>query len=1030
MIKATFRTISALAAVFALAASALAAPADTVKSAPALDPAAVLAPYAVPPGLAVPKVPDEKGRVIVADTLKFKWPPDTASAKALPKASVPVDAPSKKAVLVDTAASKIIPVDTSSSKVMLVDTASSSIIAIDTSAKAAEPSVKRPRTRQELNKMSREDLFRLAFGRAAPEKPRSLAVRLFGDGRLAGNTEINYNENFTAFTFRSMALSRLLDRVILPEARDAAGDSMGRFDSGVLEEAGYRLVVDDERFELRIAFPPGDKRVQFTSVYGGGQREEPRGEEIRPAGVSFYLNYSADKRARLRRFGSGEGVLTNDPALVDAEGALSAGGWVFESSGWVREPYEGRPFTWENARRDDARAVRDFADLSSRLSIGDVSYGTSILPGSMSGGARYERNSYFFGKDPYDDLNSVTFFMAAPGEAEVYMDGAFRRRLYLPAGRHQVGGFGGSAGRNRVRLLLRSESGSSEEIPFEFVLSEPRIMARGDVRYALSAGVRREYAPSPACFYYYLNEPVVSADYAYGIHHAVNAGVSAAAARRAAQGGAQVSFGLGGIGFVDMRGIASYRVEDAIGGEAAKNVVGGRAEGSYTADFRRPAARFNRFVTGDPNKVFLPEITFAARGYYQTPFYSQRLFNESSGGIEGGMAGLSGDLSVPVWRGSVSAFAGANFYRETGLEVEFYPYDYEYGVRFSQSFGRSYFTAGAGESVRGPRRLPYFTMNTSHAFGTDVRAGNHRFSASAGAGMSSRYVPAAWDGSAEEADESVEFDWSYGGLLGWGWSNNSGTRDYAANVTLVNDQPLSGNAALRHTYNRAQLNAGYDVTFDDYAYDPQNHSLRAQLSGSFMYADGLWAFGRRVSGGGFALIAPVGDLSGAAVHINRSRSSGGGLSRSGLLGAAYHNRLAAYAPAEMTLSLTDVPIGAFLEQNRYYAVGGYKQGFALRVGKRAQVIAVVPFVEKRGGRPLGHTYLTIEPETEDEDGPAQPRPTFTSEDGVLQIGGLTPGRGYRIKFRASSGFKETRIEIPEDARKVYIHPEVAVDRED
>lgn len=1030
MIKATFRTILVLNIALAAAFAAFAAPADTAAKAAAAPNLTVPIPYVVPPSLAVPKVPDEKGRIIVADTLQFRWPPLDSAAAAKAAAA------KKKPAAADTSA-KIIKVDTV--QIITVDTVSreepvAAEEPMPAPAPPPMPEIKRPRTRQELGKMSREELYRLAFGRSAPDKPRNLTVRLFGEGRPVGNTEIAYNENFTAFTFRSMAFSRLLDRLILPAARAAAGDSLGYFNSEIMTAAGYKLSVDDMKFELHVTFPPEDKAVMFTSLYGGYQAPEPRGEEIPPAAVSLYVNYSLDDRARYLWYNyydnykgmryKGNDTLIRDPATMNVDGALNISEWVFESSGWVREPYGEAEFTWENVRRGDARVVRNFVKQRSQLTLGDITTGTSIVSGPVTGGVRYERNSYFFGNNPGDNLNSVTFFMPEPGEVEVYMEGVFRRRIYLPAGHHQLGGFGGEVGRNHVRLLLRMANGMTEEIPFEFILSSPRVMTRGDVRYALAAGVRREYAPSPACFTYDAREQVVSADYAYGIHHAVNAGVSAVATRHAWQGGMQLSFGVGNLGYLDTRAIVSYL--------AAEQLMGERVEASYTADLKRPVERINRFVTRDPDGTFLPQISFAVRGYYQTDFYSVRMFDEPFDGVNGSVGGVSGNLALAVWRGSLSAFGGMNFYRETGNEVEFYPNDYNYGVRLSQGFGRSYFSAGAGESVRGNTRSPYFTLNSSHAFGTDFRVRNHQFSAAVNAGMSSRYVPPV-----EEADptDSMAFDWSYGGVLGWRWANNTtgaGSQAYSANARYVNDQRPTGSASLRHIYNRARLNANYDLTMNEYqnSYDRHNHAIRAQMTGSFMFADGLWAMGQQVSSsGGFALIDTKGDLNSAKVHINRSRATGNGLSHSGWLGAAYHNRLMAYSPTELTLSLTDVPVGAFMDQSRYYVMGTYKQGFALSIGKRSQVIAVVPFVDRRGGRPLSHTYLTIEIDGDDEETVAA-RAAFTSEDGVLQIGGLTPGYRYRIKFRASSRIKDTVIEIPDDAAGMYVHPAVEVERED
>jgi outer membrane usher protein FimD/PapC len=984
-------------------------------------------PYIVPPYLSVPEVPAESGRVIVADTLRFRWPPlDSAEA-------------AKRGVPFDSSAARIFHADTSSTEAG--DGAAGAFDASDAAdkeAKTAEPAApKRPKTRQELGKMSREELFRLAFGRDAPDKPRNLTVRVFGEGRPVGSTEIAYNNDFSVFTFKSTALSRLLDRVILPSAREAVGDSAGYFSSDLMEAAGYKLRVDDMRFELHITFPPDDKGVQFTDLSGGYQVDEPRGEEIPAATVSLYVNYSVDDRARYLWYGRdpaysgrrGNDTITRDPATVNLEGALNVNGWVFESSGWIREPYGREPFTWEHIRRDDARLVRDFVKPRSQLTLLDIMAGTSILPGPMSGGVRYEHNNYFFGNDPYSNLNSVTFFMAEAGEVEVYMNGTFRRRLYLPAGHHQVGGFGGEPGRNSVRLLLRSPSGSAEEVPFEFVLSDPRIMARGDLRYALSAGVRREYAPSPACFNYYGDEPVVSADVAYGLHHAINTGLSAVATRHTGLGGAQISFDAGGLGFVDMRAMLSYRADDM--------VAGGRAEASYTADLKRPVARFNLFATGDPERVILPQLSLALRGYYQTGYYTTRMFDEPYLGVNGNLGGFSGNFAAALWRGSVSATAGVNYYRMTGFEAIYYPNDYNYGVRLSQGLGRSYFSVSAGEYVRGGVRSPYFTLNTNHAFGTDFRVRGHRFSASANAGMSTRYVQAVRNDSLPEKPDSMEVDWSYGGVLGWGWSNDAtggGTRAYTAEMRFENDQTPTVSATLRHIYNRARLNADYDLLFGNYVgYDErQNHAFRGELTGSFMFADGVWAMGQPVSGGGFVLIDPRGDLADATVHVNRSRAAGNEFSRSGALGAAYHNRLMSYSPTELTLSLTDVPVGAFLEQSRYYAMGTYKQGFALKVGKRSQVMAVVPFVDKRSGRPLGHTYLTVtaDADNQDEETANAPRASFTSDDGILQMGGLAPGYRYRVRFRQSSRLKDVFIEIPEDAHGIYEHPVVEVDRED
>jgi len=218
----------------------------------------------------------------------------------------------------------------------------------------------------------------------------------------------------------------------------------------------------------------------------------------------------------------------------------------------------------------------------------------------------------------------------------------------------------------------------------------------------------------------------------------------------------------------------------------------------------------------------------------------------------------------------------------------------------------------------------------------------------------------------------------------------------------------------RHSYNRANVSAAYNM--HNYGYDYMSrltHTVKADIGTSFMFADGLWAFGRPANRG-FILAGPGKSLKGATIHINYSDYHNTSFSESGWLGTAYYNQISNYRSNEIRISLTDAPMGTWLEQNHYYAMGAYKQGYAIRLGSDANVLLSLTLLKEDG--PLSYTYLSIDN-----------RPTFTSKDGVLLVGNLKPGQKYQINFGENSPIKDMEIQIPEDAGNFIELPDMKVE---
>jgi len=901
----------------------------------------------------------------------------------------------------------------------------------DSAAAAEEEEVAVGATRNEqLSRLSREELFRRAFGRAAPVRPREMTMRLFdgeGDRKLPlGNVDIVWDEKFAEFRFISARFARHLDRVLYSEARPGAGDSVGYFTSTVLTGAGYVVTADEARHELRIIVPFRDK-IQRRTLFGSAHRMAA-GSEIDPARLSFYMNYRLDSRYTYSFYDYGgaytayrrpDSGFSRTPVYLDFEGALAALDWVLEGSALLREPAAGQPISGSLFQRGDVRAVHDFRELSSRLRVGDVSVYSEILGGDLMGGARYEHNGWLFGNDPRDGTDVVTFFLAKPGYVLVYVDGEYRERLELSAGHHEISGIDSRSGRSDVRLfLVTNDDRAAERVDMVYLYSSERNMFKNETRYSVTAGFRRDGVSEPWSYEYNFAEPGVHGDVMYGLHPALSVGLAGQFSRNNGALGTQFLWDMGKLGWIDLRAAASL---------AAYNHPGERVDVSYSPRMRPALAALNKLFTGDTIKRPLSGLDLAFRGYFNSGNYSEALFNPVVPiGTTLGSAGVSGNFGFGLFGFGVSASGGADFLeRDRG---GYYMYEYNYGLRLARSFGMASFNASAGEVVREGVRTPYFSLNCNSSLGLSIR--RHRFSVGGGVGTRAVYPPSdsLSNGIIPVPDS---YDLTYSANAGWRWSNyanGAGAQTYTANAYIRNSLNPSYTATADYAHNRAVLQASYSFSETGYAnYSRGAHSLQAQLLGSFMYAGGLWAFGRQVNNG-FALVDTKGDLEGANLHMNRAYYGNYDQSHTGLLGAAYHERVQEVGATNILLSATGVPMGSILRENSFHTMGRYKQGYALRVGETPTVLLQTRLM--LGANPIAHAYLTIEPagaDTKTRD--LARRASFTNSAGILQAGGLVPGASYIIKFGSALNLKDVTVSVPETSGALLDLGDIAVERE-
>ncbi len=877
-----------------------------------------------------------------------------------------------------------------------------------------------PKRPQNLDSLSPEELFFAAFKK---ERVRAhyFMVRFNGDGKNFGNTEISYDSAFTDFTFFSIPFSQYLDSILIPEYRSKVNGADGLFHSKQLKDLGFIVNLNEMIYELSIDVPPEMKVLQRMNFAG---TSEPRGTQIKPALFSFYTNLYARENFGYNNYRYYEPYYrktSNDrrsAIYLDLDGAMALGGFVLESSGNFKEP-EGEEKFKENIRRGDVRLVKDIYSLNSRLTLGDVGGVSNLMVYESMLGIRYEHNDRMFDRSRLTQTHKVNFYLPRASQVEIHMDGKLNRRLYLPSGYHEIHGITGHSGLNTVQVFVPDETGTLKEVRYDFELGDGRTLFKGESRYSLTSGIKRSPTHYPATFKYHTDEPGLNAEYIYGLSHSLSTGFLWQVSKQNLMTGVQL-LNSNPLGYTGLFGLINT---DSLS-------LGKRIDLRHTVNIDKPSKS-------------LDNLDFSLSGYFQNSTYNPYLFRPRSYASDN-FAGISGNIGTTFLQTYASAHLETSFYKES--EWQGFA-DWLYGVSLSKNIYGLNLSAAATSNIGKNYTSYHFSLGASYAFGID----KHRIRLSGSLNRQSYhsesyyvknqsyYEPPDFDYETDyEEDEFMNvpgysiYDLQKRAALGWSWSDggrNIGGQSYSANVAINNNLGnVLSSLGTRYYFNRADISINSSFSYYENPYnniDRRTLGIGARFATSFMFADGLWAFGRPVSQG-FVLADVNKSLSGATVRVNYSSAYDSDYSRSGWLGAAYQNSIGSYRANSINIRLNDMPIGAWVEQNQYYAIGAYKQGYALRLGNDMRTFMQVRLVDERGA--LSNIYVAIF-QLDSENKIANKRATFTAKDGTLQMGNLMPGEKYRLGFDPSTYIKDIEIEIPKDAGPFLELPVIKVERE-
>lgn len=867
------------------------------------------------------------------------------------------------------------------------------------------PNVKK----EDINKLSPDELFMLAF-KTERVRAHYFVVHFFADGQKFGTTDISYDSTFSSFDFYSVPFSQYLDSVLLEHERPRINGTDGVFNSKRLIDLGFEVHLNELAYELHLELPPEVKKLQYLNL---GKSQEPIGSLIKPAFFSFFANLHATESVSCAPSRS---LKNCDRALLslNSNGALAMFGFALEGSATFREwdAYESRT---DNLRRGDIRLVKDIYSLNSRLILGDV---------SGVAGLRYEYSDRMFSRNRLDEKHKINFYLQRAAYVEIHIDGKLRRRLYLPSGYHELSGFAGHTGENLVQVFIPKEDGTMEEVKYQFELGDARTMQKGESRYYINGGIRKTSVPRPSSYKYDINEPGLSAYYYYGLFHSTSIGYNTQLSKQNLLSGLQIS-NANILGYTELRG--------SISASDSSYKIGNRLELMHFMSFDKP---------------FISVLSISLSGYIQNSTFNSSLF-EPQISASSNFAGFAGSIGF----GAISAVYNVAFNRDS---KEYGFADFSYGISASASIKALSLYSNVGARSSKASSSYYFSVNAGYSFGVE----RNRISLNGRLGSDYNrvhsqseenpdynpdyipdpeymannpdYAPYQWEEYVEVVKGSKKSSKNGAVNLRWSWRNGdgyAGGHSYSASIGTRRDfkdkSYLNTYLSTMQYFNRAEFSADYSFYKDEYINNGQTTNMGARFGTSFMFADGLWAFGRPVSGG-FILADADNSLAGSTVRMNYSRSYNLDLSHSGWLGAAYQNSISHYNPNSINITLKDMPAGAWLEQNQYYVIGAYKQGYALKLGNDMRVLMQTTLKDEKGA--LSNIYVAIF-QIDEEGKIANKKVTFTSKEGVLQMGNLIPGAKYRLTFDPSTYIKSIDIEVPKDSEPFMDMPEIKVERE-
>ena len=606
-------------------------------------------------------------------------------------------------------------------------------------------------------------------------------------------------------------------------------------------------------------------------------------------------------------------------------------------------------------QRGDLRLVRDDPARALRYSVGDLSYPVTGFQSFVPmAGIAVARN---FSLQPYfltQPTGSQEFVLNQESQVEVFVNGIQNRTLTLPAGRYNFRNFQFTDGANDVELRATDSVGRVSTIASPFFYSS-NLLAAGVEEFSYSAGKPSTIGTSLRT---YDDGPFsVSGFHRLGLSDTLTIGGNFQGSVAQQQLGGEFTF-ASEFGAIHMDITGSHQKGTGFVGAVrlAYNLIDPQSSGSsLLAQATYISPNFSSLGTVRPRNPTALDLGVR---------YTKRILTD------------------------VYASVGASY--QVGRDGQ----DNRRNLNFSLQ--RS-FTRGLTANLRVDRSVEQRGRSSFGAL----------FALSWQLGDGHSFVQSSYD--TVRDTQQVSYRYSP--------SNFVGEPGGALNVVRRgNEEQLAG--SLFYNANRFESALSHDAIFpsSDSQREPiQRTSLRAGTS--LVFADGHFGVGRPIRDS-FAIVVPNENYADQEIQLDSSGTTGGYGARTGFLGAAVLPDLSAYQIRSLLVTVTDLPLGYQLGQDRFHLIPNYRSGTVIVVGNDATVVLDGTLLD-RTGAPLA--LLAGEIAALDPKG-APIGQFFTNRQGRFRIEGVGPG-SYELRLVQYPSVN-ARVVIPAATKGVYAVGEV------
>ncbi len=784
----------------------------------------------------------------------------------------------------------------------------------------------------------RQTLFEQVFGKPKPGQAQNVIIPWSINQNRQGEMGINIGADPNTISWNATSFLETLGATVKPElqAQLKILSTQGPFSPETLKTLNIETQFNPQDLTLNIVLTPAQLRTNVVTTKSNRNNLDSS-PTVNPAKISGYVNM----RGNLGwNWISERDETGRQPLALSWDGVMNLNGWVLEGRADFTE--DGTP-RW---RRGDLRLTHDWPTLAMRASAGEISTPTTgYQRGQAILGLSAARQ---FGIQPdriTRPISTYEFFLEAPSEVEIYINGDKDRTLDLPAGTQDLRDLSLGAGVNDIELVITDPVGRVQRLQF-FAPTASQLLAPGLQQFAYSFGV--PVTKDGETRIYNWDDPLLTASHRWGLSNTLTSGAYLQARLN------QQLLGWDGAWATTL---GSFDWDLALSRDPS---LGLGYAGKLNYNYRRAGDTHNRALGlgleyRSPDFLSVGEAEANNDTALEARLtYSQTLFEKIRANLgaryQWGRGDRNGDrnnayrlnlgLSRPIGPGRNLGITLSHEQREDGST------DNQAKVNFSMSFS--------------PRQGQTMRLSTDADLG----------------GFSKQQI-----------------NWNYNPRAAFNSIKTGATLNYTPEDWDVNQRmSWQGHRAQLELQNKVEGNTGSWL-------DPASMESNLTFGSAIAFADGHWGFSRPINGS-FALLVPHPTLKDIDVEINPSRS--GAAATIDTWGAAILPGLSEYRLNTVNLDAPELPLGYSLGRSSHRLRPSYRRGTLITVGNDATVF-LRGILQTAEGTPLelatGEVIALNDPHW-------KPITLFTNRVGKFALEGFKPGR-YTIRLTSGEQLEFT-----------------------